>query len=91
LGKHKDKHKKKCFDRLLNESKKKPYFCSTMTKEEKAKLKKDIHKRLHDLEPQIEELKELTKPIEPDCAIGRVSRMDAINNKSISDAALIKK
>ncbi len=36
------------------------------------------------------ELKELTKPIEPDCAIGRVSRMDAINNKSINEAALRK-
>lgn len=38
----------------------------------------------------LEELKELTKPIEPDCAIGRVSRMDAINNKSINEAALRK-
>lgn len=37
---------------------------------------------------QIEEYKELTKPIPPDCAIGRVSRMDAINNKSINEAAL---
>lgn len=38
----------------------------------------------------IKELIELTKPIAPDCAIGRVSRMDAINNKSINDAALLK-
>lgn len=36
----------------------------------------------------IEEYKELTKPIAPDVAIGRVSRMDAINNKSINEAAL---
>ena len=34
------------------------------------------------------EYKDLTKPIEPDCAIGRVSRMDAINNKSVTEAAL---
>lgn len=39
-------------------------------------------------EKSIEEYKELTKPIAPDCAIGRVSRMDAINNKSISEASL---
>lgn len=29
-----------------------------------------------------------TKPISPENAIGRISRMDAINNKSVSDAAL---
>jgi len=38
----------------------------------------------------LDELVELTKPIEPDCAIGRVSRMDAIINKSINEAALSK-
>lgn len=32
--------------------------------------------------------KELTKPIAPDDAIGRVSRMDAINNKTINESAL---
>tara|TARA_R110002050_G_scaffold286088_1_gene436156 strand:- start:112623 stop:112955 length:333 start_codon:yes stop_codon:yes gene_type:complete len=29
-----------------------------------------------------------TQPIAPDCAIGRVSRMDAINNRSVVEAAL---
>ncbi len=37
---------------------------------------------------RIEELKELTKPIPPENAVGRLSRMDAINNKSINEAAL---
>ncbi len=32
--------------------------------------------------------KELTKPISPNDAIGRVSRMDAINNKSVNEASL---
>lgn len=41
-------------------------------------------------EKEITELKELTKPIAPENAIGRLSRMDAINNKSIYDAALLK-
>ena len=36
------------------------------------------------------EYKELTQPIAPENAIGRVSRMDAINNKSINEAALRK-
>lgn len=39
-------------------------------------------------EELIKEYKELSKPIAPDCAIGRVSRMDAINNKSIVEASL---
>lgn len=39
-------------------------------------------------EKSIKEYKELTKPIAPDCAIGRVSRMDAINNKSVLEASL---
>ena len=36
----------------------------------------------------IENLKVLTKPIAPENAIGRISRMDAINNKSVNEAAL---
>ncbi|WP_411030273.1 TraR/DksA family transcriptional regulator [Spongiimicrobium sp. 3-5] len=32
----------------------------------------------------------MAQPIAPDNAIGRVSRMDAINNKSVMDAALLK-
>lgn len=38
----------------------------------------------------IEEYKELSKPEAPDVAIGRVSRMDAINNKSVMLSALRK-
>jgi len=34
--------------------------------------------------------KELTKPIAPENAIGRISRMDAINNKSVNESALRK-
>lgn len=36
----------------------------------------------------IKEYQEMTKPVAPDVAIGRISRMDAINNKSITEAAL---
>ena len=37
---------------------------------------------------KIKEYKKLTKPIAPENAIGRVTRMDAINNKSVVEAAL---
>ncbi len=62
-----------------------------MNSQEKSNLLIEINKRLNIVKEQIIELKELCKPIEPDCAIGRVSRMDAINNKSINDIALKKK
>jgi len=39
-------------------------------------------------ENSILEYRELTKPIPPDVSIGRVSRMDAINNKSVTEASL---
>lgn len=32
--------------------------------------------------------REMNKPVAPDVAIGRISRMDAINNKSITAASL---
>lgn len=39
---------------------------------------------------KIKQYEELSGPIAPDNAIGRVSRMDAINNKGVMDAALLK-
>ncbi|MCA1751008.1 MAG: TraR/DksA family transcriptional regulator [Cryomorphaceae bacterium] len=51
-------------------------------------LKQKFLDEIKKTEELIEEYRELTKPIAPDVAIGRVSRMDAINNKSINDSAL---
>ena len=59
-----------------------------MKAEEKESIRNNILERIDETKQEIEELKELTKPISPDNAIGRVSRMDAINNKTINDAAL---
>ncbi|MBT8209597.1 MAG: TraR/DksA C4-type zinc finger protein [Eudoraea sp.] len=39
---------------------------------------------------KIARYEEMTGPVAPDNAIGRVSRMDAINNKGVMDAALRK-
>ena len=41
-------------------------------------------------EESIEIFRDLTKPIAPENAIGRVSRMDAINNKSVNEVTLRK-
>lgn len=61
-----------------------------MDNKEKNQIKKYLLTEKIKTTKRIKELKELTLPIEPDCAIGRVSRMDAINNKSINEAALRK-
>ena len=56
----------------------------------KAEIKIKILSEILKTEKQVSEYKELTKPIEPENAIGRISRMDAINNKSVIEAALRK-
>ena len=61
-----------------------------MEKEDLKEITSKINVEIIKLEKSIINLLELTKPISPDCAIGRVSRMDAINNKAINDNALRK-
>lgn len=57
---------------------------------ENTEIKQKIIAEIAKTEKLIKEYKELTKPIAPDCAIGRVSRMDAIINKSVTEATLRK-
>lgn len=54
----------------------------------RSEIQSMIESEIEKTTSQIEEYKELSQPIAPDDAYGRVSRMDAINNKSITDAAL---
>lgn len=56
----------------------------------KDEIKKKILSEIKKTEEAIKDYEEMTKPISPDNAIGRVSRMDAINNKSVADAGLRK-
>jgi DnaK suppressor protein len=59
-----------------------------MNQEEKAIFKKNIKKMIATLESEIAQMEESAAPISPENAIGRVSRMDAINNKGVVDASL---
>ena len=59
-----------------------------MKKMNKEEVKVRINEEIAKTEKSILEYKELTKPIAPENAIGRISRMDAINNKSVAEAAL---
>lgn len=47
-----------------------------------------IKEEIAKTEARIIKYRELTKPISPENAIGRISRMDAINNKSVNESAL---
>lgn len=61
-----------------------------MDKKQKEEIKQKINIEIEKTQNKIIEYKTLTEPIAPENAIGRVSRMDAINNKSVVEAALRK-
>ena len=61
-----------------------------MDTENREKLKDHIQKEIEDLKQDIKSYQLLTQPVAPDNAIGRLTRMEAINSKSINEAALNK-
>lgn len=61
-----------------------------MTEQEKVDLKKEMISKRDELVLMIAQLKEDSKPMGLDDAIGRVSRMDYINNKSVNESRIRK-
>ena len=59
-----------------------------MNEKDKIKISQKLNQEILDTKEKIKEYSELSKPISPENAIGRISRMDAINNKSVLEAAL---
>ena len=59
-----------------------------MTKSELKDIKEKVLLEMGKTKESIKDYREMTKPISPENAIGRISRMDAINNKSVTEAAL---
>lgn len=59
-----------------------------MDKAKRSIIKNKLTTEITMQQAKIEELEAITQPVAPDRAIGRISRMDAIHNKSISKAAL---
>tara|TARA_B100000287_G_C20312741_1_gene654530 strand:- start:32 stop:364 length:333 start_codon:yes stop_codon:yes gene_type:complete len=51
-------------------------------------IKKKLELEIKNTKKKIDEYTLLCKPIAPENAIGRISRMDAINNKSVTEAVL---
>ena len=55
---------------------------------DKSALKVKIEEEMAKAQLQVEALEVQTQPISPENAIGRISRMDAINNKGVAEASL---
>ena len=56
----------------------------------KIAVQQKIQQEIKKTEILIKEYHEMCKPIAPENAIGRISRMDAINNRSVNEVALRK-
>jgi len=59
-----------------------------MNKSQIEEIKLKLQTEIESTQHKINDYTELCKPIAPENAIGRISRMDAINNKSVVEAAL---
>lgn len=51
-------------------------------------IKALVLKKIKKTKEQIADYKDMAQPISPDDSLGRITRMDAINNKSVVDAAI---
>ncbi len=59
-----------------------------MTKQELKDIKEKVVQEIEKTEKSIEDYRDMTKPISPENAVGRMSKMDTMNNKSVAEAAL---
>lgn len=59
-----------------------------MTDLNKTELKELIETEIKAVEAEIPRMEEQARPVAPDNAIGRLTRMEAINSKSINEASL---
>lgn len=62
-----------------------------MDKSNRGKLKRQILQLIDKSKSDILEMEKNTQPVKPENSLGRISRMDAINNKSVMEAALRNK
>ncbi len=62
-----------------------------MEKDERQALKAKIIEMIAKYEHDVKETEKMTEPVKPENSLGRISRMDAINNKSVMEASLRNK
>ncbi len=61
-----------------------------MNPDQISSLQNVIEQKIQEAKNSIEAYKESSKPVQPDNAIGRLTRMEAINSRSINEASLAK-
>lgn len=61
-----------------------------MTKEERSFLKLRIDEEIKRLKSEIESLRSKIKPVSPEHSLGRLTRMEALNEKSVNESILLK-
>ncbi len=59
-----------------------------MSPEDKERLHARIEEELEETRSRIAQLEEATKPISPDKGLGRLTRLEAMQDKSVNEAAL---
>jgi len=59
-----------------------------MTDQERNDLRKKMKRRQEELEREIAVMEQSARPVEPDNAIGRLTRLEAMGAQGVSDAAL---
>ena len=59
-----------------------------MTEKEKTELRDRILERSVEVEMRIEQLRDSTQPISPDKGLGRLTRLEAMQDKGVNEAAL---
>ena len=59
-----------------------------MDQESREQLRSNISTELDAVKANIQQLEENTKPISPDKALGRLTRMEGLNDKGVREAAL---
>ena len=58
---------------------------------DKSALKNKIESLIKKTELDIQDMEEMTQPVKPENSLGRISRMDAIQNKSVMEVNLRNK
>jgi len=59
-----------------------------MDQQQRKNIKKIIREQIAKTEWAITQYEDMSQPVAPENSIGRLSRMDAINNKSVAESAL---
>ena len=60
----------------------------SLTKNETTQIKETIETDIISLREQISTLEEKTKPIAPDCSLGRLTRLEAMGEQDVSNKVL---